>query len=154
MLGGDSSRVRRSGPVYLSGTAVYPQDGGSHVEALAQLGGKSTGSEGTVELQVLAGIANPPVTGYMVRVNTPGGEFNAPLGSGDQTDPENWTTFDLPLEEGEMLVISVMDGENPLVIGECTVQGATELGYARAIAFYFAPPNNYINCADGFITSP
>ena len=89
----------------------------------------------------------------MVRVNTPGGEFNAPLGSGDQTNPENWTTFDLPLEEGEMLVISVMEGTNPLVIGECTVQGATELHYARAIAFYFAPPNNYINCATGF-TSP
>jgi hypothetical protein len=116
--------------------------------------GGTGGSDGNAELQVLAGIANPPVTGYVVRVNTPGGEFNAPLGAGDQTNPDNWTTFDLPLEEGEMLVISVMDGENPLVIGECTVQGATELHYARAIAFYFAPPNNHINCATGLFPAP
>ena len=127
---------------------------GLYVTLVACNDDKQTGPDGTVELQVLAGIANPPVTGYMVRVNTPGGEFNAPLGSGDQTNPENWTTFDLPLEEGEMLVISVMEGTNPLVIGECTVQGATELHYARAIAFYFAPPNNYINCATGFVPAP
>jgi len=142
------SRLWRSFPA--AGIAAV----GLYVTIVACEGGKSTGSEGTVELQVLAGIANPPVTGYMVRVNTPGGEFNAPLGSGDQTNPENWTTFDLPLEEGEMLVISVMEGTNPLVIGEGTVQGATELHYARAIAFYFAPPNNYINCATGFIPAP
>ena len=116
--------------------------------------GKNAGSDGNVELQVVAGIANPPVTGYVVVVATPGGVFTELLGHGDQSDAKNWTTFDLPLEEGEMLVISVMEGTNPLVIGECTVQGATELQYARAIAFYFAPPNNYINCADGFITSP
>ena len=127
---------------------------GLYVTLVACEGDKSTGPDGTVELQVLAGIANPPVTGYVVRVNTPGGEFTAPLGAGDQTNPDNWTTFDLPLEEGEMLVISVMEGENPLVIGECTVQGATELHYARASAFYFAPPNNYINCATGFIPAP
>ena len=89
----------------------------------------------------------------MVRVNTPGGEFTAPLGSGDQTNPANWAKFDLFLEEGEMLVISIMAGDNPLVIGECTVQGATELGYARATAFYFAQPN-YINCSTGFIPAP
>ena len=112
------------------------------------------GDDGNVELQVLAGIANAPVTGYIVRVNTPGGEFEAPLGSGDQTNPANWATFDLFLEENEMLVISVMEGDNPLVIGECTVNGATELGYARAVAFYFAPPNNYINCGTGFIPAP
>jgi len=142
------SRLWRSFPA--AGIAAV----GLYVTLVACEGDKQTGSDGTVELQVLAGIANPPVTGYMVRINTPGGEFNAPLGSGDQTNPENWTTFDLPLEEGEMLVISVMEGTNPLVIGECTVQGATELHYARAIAFYFAPPNNYINCATGFIPAP
>jgi len=142
------SRIWRSLPA--AGIAAV----GVYVTLVACNDDKQTGPDGTVELQVLAGIANPPVTGYMVRVNTPGGEFNAPLGSGDQTNPENWTTFDLPLEEGEMLVISVMEGTNPLVIGECTVQGATELQYARAIAFYFAPPNNYINCATGFIPAP
>jgi len=142
------SRIWRSLPA--AGIAAV----GLYVTLVACNDDKQTGPDGTVELQVLAGIANPPVTGYMVRVNTPGGEFNAPLGSGDQTNPENWTTFDLPLEEGEMLVISVMEGTNPLVIGECTVQGATELQYARAIAFYFAPPNNYINCATGFIPAP
>ena len=43
--------------------------------------GGTGGSDGNAELQVLAGIANPPVTGYVVRVNTPGGEFNAPPGA-------------------------------------------------------------------------
>jgi hypothetical protein len=116
--------------------------------------GDGTAADGNVELQVIAGIANAPATGYLVRVDTPERAFTALLGSGDQTNPDNWTTFDLPLEEGEMIVISVMDGENPLVIGECTVQGATELGWARAVAFYFAPPNKYINCANGFIPAP
>ena len=116
--------------------------------------GKNAGSDGNVELQVVAGIANPPVTGYVVEVATPGGVFTELLGHGDQSDAKNWTTFDLSLEEGEMLVITVREGDRALVTGECTVQGATELGYARAIAIYFAPPNNYINCADGFITSP
>ena len=127
---------------------------GLYVTVVACEGGKDTGPDGGVELQVIAGIADPGVTGYVVEVATPNGVFTKLLGTGDQTDSTNWTKFNLPLEEGEMLVISVMEGDRALVIGECTVQGATELGYARAFAFYFAPPNNYINCADGFITSP
>ncbi len=109
---------------------------------------------GMWSFRLLAGIANPPVTGYVVEVATPGGVFTELLGHGDQTNPDNWTKFDLSLEEGEMLVISVLEGDRALVIGECTVQGATELGYARAVAFYFAPPNNYINCGSGFVPAP
>lgn len=51
---------------------------------------------------------------------------------------------------GNVVAISVVQGDNVLVSGDCTVDDAPSLGYARAFVFYFAPPNNYVNCADGF----
>lgn len=108
---------------------------------------------GNVELQVIAGIANAGGA-YVVRVTTARGEQFMPLHTGDQTNPDNWTYFHLDLEEGEEITIAVAAEGSDLVSGYCTVQGATEEGWARAVVFYFAPPNNYVNCANGFIPAP
>ena len=104
-----------------------------------------------VELQVVGGIANVPVNNYLVRVTTPRATVRKPLHPGDQTSADNWTYFNLNLNEGDLVEIAVEDGSgNDLVAGQCAVADAATLTYARAFAFYFAPPNNYVNCADGF----
>lgn len=112
--------------------------------------GDDTGGGSSVEVQVIAGIANPGA-GYIVRVTTPRTTVREPLHTGDQTSAENWTYFDLSLNEGELVEFAVEDTEGTVLVAEtCTVQGAVEAEYARAIVFYFAPPNNYVDCADGF----
>ncbi len=117
---------------------------------LAGCGGDD-GGDHNVELQIVAGIANAPFGGYIVRVTTPHTTLREALGVGDQTNSDNWTTFDVFLEEGELVEIAVEDSEgNELVAGQCAVQGAVTEGWARAVVFYFAPPNNYVNCANGF----
>jgi hypothetical protein len=72
---------------------------------------------------------------------------------GDQTVYENWTKFDLRLEEGDVIRISVIStAEDTLGTGECEVAFVgSDHSYARAIAFYFAPPNNYVDCADNLV---
>ena len=107
-----------------------------------------------VELQIIAGIANQSVSAYMVRVETKAGEQVKPLHTGDQTNPDNWTYFDVTLEEEEEITIAVVAEGSDMVAGYCTVNGATVEGWARAVVFYFAPPNNYVNCANGFIPAP
>ena len=109
-----------------------------------------TGGGPSVELQVLAGIAVAPVTGYIVHVQTPRTNATKPLGSGDQTQYANWTKLNLNLQDGDRIRISVLAGADTLTTGECdvTLEGAADATYARAVAFYFAPPNNYVDCAD------
>lgn len=132
-----------------------PIAGLAAVAAYATLVGCSGESDGdhNVELQVIAGIANAGGV-YTVRVETNHGTLTRPLHTGDQTNPDNWTYFDLNLEEGEEITIAVEAEGTDMVAGYCTVQGATEDGWARAVVFYFQPPNNYVNCANGFIPAP
>lgn len=118
---------------------------------LVACGDNGGGGGSSLEMQVVAGIANAPFGGYIVLVTTPRTTVRGPLGVGDQTNSDNWTKFDLSLEEGELVEVAVEDADgNELVTGQCTVEGAVALEYARAYVFYFAPPNNYVNCADGF----
>ncbi|HJS46817.1 MAG TPA: hypothetical protein VJ773_02400 [Gemmatimonadales bacterium] len=119
------------------------------VAACGEDGG--TGGGPSVELQVLAGIAFPAAEGNFVHVLTPRTNAFKLMKVGDQTDHENWTKFSLNLEDGDVIRISVINAaEDTLTTGECvaTLEGAADASYARAIAFYFAPPNNYVDCAD------
>ena len=110
-----------------------------------------TGGGSSVELQVLAGIVFPAAEGNFVHVLTPRTNANKLMVVGDQTDSDNWTKFSLNLQDGDVIRISVINvAEDTLSTGECIValEGAEDPSYARAIAFYFAPPNNYVDCAD------
>jgi hypothetical protein len=119
------------------------------VAACGEDGG--TGGGPSVELQVLAGIAFPAAEGNFVHVLTPRTNAHKLMEVGDQTVYDNWTKFSLRLEDGDIIRISVINvAEDTLGTGECVVAlaGAADPSYARAVAFYFAPPNNYVDCAD------
>jgi hypothetical protein len=123
--------------------------GAAAVAACGEDGGVGGGP--SVELQVLAGIAFPAAEGNFVHVLTPRTNASKPMAVGDQTVSANWTKFSLRLEDGDVIRISVINvAEDTLTSGECVVAltGADDPSYARAIAFYFAPPNNYVDCAD------
>ena len=125
------------------------------VAACGEDGG--TGNSPSVELQVLAGIAFPAAEGNFVHVLTPRTNAFKVMEVGDQTDHENWTKFSLNLQDADLLRISVLSAAgDTLGTGECVaaLEGAADPSYARAIAFYFAPPNNYVDCADNLDLPP
>jgi hypothetical protein len=130
----------------------FPVVAAAAVAAVAACGEDGgTGGGPSVELQVLAGIAFPAAEGNFVHVLTPRTNASKLMVVGDQTNSANWTKFSLRLEDGDVIRISVINvAEDTLGTGECVValEGAADPSYARAIAFYFAPPNNYVDCAD------
>ena len=115
-------------------------------------GGGGPGKD--VEFQVIGGLAFTPETGYFVHVKTPRTNAFDFLPSGDQTNSDNWTKFDLNLLTGDQLRISVLDAAgDTLMTDQCVVdlEEAGDESYARTIVFWFAPPNNYADCADNLV---
>ena len=74
---------------------------------------------------------------------------------GDQQDSDNWTKLDLDLRNGDELRISVLSAAGDTLMTDQCVVDLTEAGgdesYARTFVFWFAPPNNYANCADNLL---
>jgi hypothetical protein len=125
------------------------------VAACGEDGGSGPGE--SVELQVLSGIAMSPDAGHFVHVKTPRTNAFKLLGVGDQTDYDNWTKFNLNLQHGDEITISVISAAgDTLMTDKCLValEGAEDDSYARAIAFWFDPPNNYADCADNLDFPP
>ena len=131
--------------------------GGALAVALVAACGEDGGSGpdgNSVELQVIGGLAFTPETGYFVHVKTPRTNAFDFLPHGDQQDSDNWTKLDLDLRNGDQLTISVLSAAgDTLMTDQCVVylQEAEDDWYARTILFWFAPPNNYADCADNLV---
>lgn len=138
----DIRRTAAAGVAALALVAACGEDGG----------GGGPGKD--VEFQVIGGLAFTPETGYFVHVKTPRTNAFDILPSGDQTNSDNWTKLELNLLTGDQLRISVLDAAgDTLMTDQCVVdlEEAPEGDYARTIVFWFAPPNNYADCADNLV---
>lgn len=106
---------------------------------------------GSIELQVISGITNQPDAGIVVFIETPEGDATGPHGIGDQTDSDNWATFDVDLSEGDEVDIAVRDAEGVLLVsGTCVVDDAAALEYARIFVYLNTQPRS-VSCDEGFI---
>lgn len=129
------------------------------VGALALLVAAACGEDGgtgpggnSVELQIIAGIAMASNNGIFVHVKTPRTNAINAMPSGDQTNYANWTKLNLNLQNGDVITLSVITAVgDTLMTDQCVVQLGQDPTYARAILFYFTPPNNYADCADGLV---
>jgi hypothetical protein len=80
---------------------------------------------------------------------TPTDSESGDLGFGDQLDSENWAIFQMEVEEGDEVTVTVTTaGGQVLVSGSCIVEGAPTLGYGRLTVFYLEP--TMIICGGGF----
>jgi hypothetical protein len=119
------------------------------VGVAAAVGVAGCSDSGAVEIQVVTGYAAAPDLDYRVEVETPTDTESGDLGFNDQLDPENWATFQMEVEEGDQVNITVTTAAGAvLVSGSCIVDGATTLGYGRLTVFYLEP--KMIICGGGF----
>lgn len=106
---------------------------------------------GSIELQVISGLANQPEEGWTLGIDTPNGEASGPLGIGDQTNSENWATFDVDLDEGDEVTIVVRNAGGTVVLTEtCVVDDAATLEYARIFVYLHTQPRT-VSCDEGFV---
>jgi len=97
---------------------------------------------GEVELQVANETARSDLN---ARVTTPDITLIEPLEEGPSSGRDDWTLFDVDLDEGDVVQFSIRtDGGTEVAAGSCTVSDARSLTYARA--FYIGDATVLCDC--------